>query len=312
VRLHPETAFVTSTGGVDRIDHVVVAVRDVAVAAPSMARLLGAAPSWEGLQPADGTANALFRLANTTVELLGPSGRGPIGQALHERFERSGEGLLRIDFGTRDLEAVRARLANAGLEPPEAEDGLLHDDPSGAWRRFRVLDVPADANRGVWTRIVEDAPGEEIVPFSRPMHGDGSCVERLDHVVVMTRAPEHALAFYGDALGLRLALDRTFEKRGVRLIFFRTGGLTLEIGSSLEGDVGDLGRADRDEDRLWGVAHQVGDADLARRRLAQAGFETSHVRDGHKPGTRVFTVVDAPFGIPTLFIEPTHDGGATR
>jgi len=296
-------------GLVDRIDHVVVAVRDVATAGPGMARLLGCAPSWEGLQPADGTANVLFRLANTTLELLGPAGDGPVADALRERFEAAGEGLFSIDFGTHDLEAVRASLKTAGIETPEPADALSHDDPSGAWRRFRVVEVPAQANRGVRARIVEDTSPEEIVPAAQPLHDDGSCVGRLDHVVVMTRAPEHALAFYGDALGLRLALDKTFEKRGVRLIFFRAGGLTLEIGASLEQAPNasrdlDTGAAGAEDDVLWGLAHQVEDADAARARIEGAGLGVSSVRDGHKPGTRVFTVKDAPFGIPTLFIEP--------
>jgi len=293
----------TSPGPVDRIDHVVIAVRDVAAAAPAMARLLGCAPSWEGAQPADGTANVLFRLANTTLELLAPQGEGAGGARLRERIDERGEGLHRLEFGTRDLEAVRARLDAAGIEASAPAEALSHDDPSGAWRRYRVVEIPAAANRGVPTRIVEDTSPDEIVPPAQPIEHDGSCVGRLDHVVVMTRAPEHALRFYGDALGLRLALDRTFAERGVRLVFFRTGGLTLEIGSSLRGG-GDLGRAEAETDVLWGLAHQVGNAELARARVEAAGFTASAIREGHKPGTRVFTVEDAPFGVPTLFIEP--------
>lgn len=297
------------SAGVERIEHVTIAVDDVATSGPTMARLLGCAPSWEGVQPADGTAGLLFRLANTSVELLAPEGDGPLGDRLRERIAERGEGLHRIDFGTRDLDGVRARLAAAGIETPEPEAALSHDDPSGAWRRLRVLELPAAACRGVPVRVVEDASPDEIVPLARPLADDGSCVDRVDHVVVMTRAPEHALAFYGDALGLRLALDRTFEGRGVRLIFFRTGGLTLEVAAPLGGS-GDLGRADADVDRLWGLALQVADAERARARIAATGLDATDVRDGHKPGTRVFTVKDAPCGVATLVIEPVKGGEA--
>ncbi len=290
---------------VDRIDHVVIAVRDVAQATPEMARLLGCSPSWKGPQPADGTSNVLFRLANTTLELLAPEGDGPVGRALRTHIDAQGEGLLRLDFGTRDLEAVRASLASIGVETHEPVDALSHDDPSGAWRRYRVVDLPADAARGITARIVEDASTDEIVPHASPIDDDGSCVGHLDHVVVMTKAPEHALSFYGEGLGLRLALDKRFEKRGVRLIFFRSGGLTLEIGASLK-EGSDLGSPGEDTDLLWGIAHQVGDADRARARVEAAGYDVTPVRDGHKPGTRVFTVKNAPFGVPTLFIEPVQ------
>lgn len=293
---------------VDRIDHIVVAVRDVETAGPTMARLLGSAPTWQGVQPAEGTANALFRLANVTIELLAPDGPaatqpGTAGASLQAFVDDRGEGLFRLDFGTHDLEGVCARLRAAGIEAGEPEDALSHDDPSGAWRRFRVIELPASSNRGIRTRVVEDTSSVDIVPPSQPLTDDGSCVARLDHVVIMTSDPEHALAFYGETLGLRLALDRTFEKRGVRLIFFRTGGLTLEIGSS-PGGGGDLGRAETETDVLWGLAHQVLDADLARTRIEDAGYGVSGVRDGHKAGTRVFTVDDAPLGVPTLVIQP--------
>lgn len=296
----------TSARLVDRIDHVVVAVHDVTAAGPAMARLLGCAPCWEGLQPADGTSSLLFRLANTTIELLAPEGEGPIATLLRARLEAAGEGLFRLDFGTAHLDAVCDSLKTAGFAAPPPGDGLAHDEPSGAWRRFRFVEISPDQNRGVRTRVVEDTSPDAIVPEAQPLSGDGSCVGRVDHVVIMTREPDHALAFYGDALGLRLALDRTFEKRGVRLIFFRTGGLTLEIGSSLsaQGEAGGLGAPGDDADLLWGIAHQVADAERARARLIDTGFDVTPIRDGHKPGTRVFTVKDAPFAMPTLFIEP--------
>ena len=50
-----------------------------------------------------------------------------------------------------------------------------------------------------------------------------SAIQALDHVVVFSADVEATRAFYGDLLGIRLALDRTFEKRGVRLLFFRMG-----------------------------------------------------------------------------------------
>lgn len=299
---------------VDRIDHIVVAVRDVEPAAPAMARLLGAAPSWQGVQPAEGITNVLFRLANTTLELLAPEGPaastpGSTGADLEAFIEARGPGLYRLDFGTGDLDAVEARLASAGIGTSGKRDGLSHDDPSGAWRRFRVLDVSPHASRGIRTRIVEETSPADLVPAVQPISDDGSCVSRLDHVVVMTRDPDHALAFYGETLGLRLALDRTFEKRGVRLIFFRTGGLTLEIGSRLSasGELGTFGEAGEAADMLWGLAYQVPDADRARARIAEVGYTVSEVRDGHKPGTRVFTVEGTPLGVPSLVIQPPPD-----
>ena len=63
-------------------------------------------------------------------------------------------------------------------------------------------------------------------------------------------------------------MDRSFEKRGVRLLFFRTGGTTVEIGSATT-------RPPDPEapDRFGGLAWKVASAEAARTRLAGAGLD---------------------------------------
>jgi catechol 2,3-dioxygenase-like lactoylglutathione lyase family enzyme len=116
---------------------------------------------------------------------------------------------------------------------------------------------------------------------------------------VRTPDAEAARSLYGEALGLRLALDREFPQWGARLLFFRVGGVTVEIAAEL-GAAPAIGVGDR----LWGLSWRVGDADAARARLAAAGFDVSEVRPGRRPGTRVLTVRDGTHGVPTLILEP--------
>jgi catechol 2,3-dioxygenase-like lactoylglutathione lyase family enzyme len=117
--------------------------------------------------------------------------------------------------------------------------------------------------------------------------------------VVRSPDADAARALYGDGLGLRLALDREFPQWGARLLFFRVGGLTVEIAAELAG-----GPATDGGDRLWGLSWRVRDADAARARLLAAGFDVSEVRAGRRPGTRVLTVRDGTHGVPTLLLEP--------
>ena len=58
------------------IDHIIIAVPDLTEASNDYSALLGRAPSWRGAHPDYGTANTLFKLDNTYIELLAP-------QALH-------------------------------------------------------------------------------------------------------------------------------------------------------------------------------------------------------------------------------------
>jgi catechol 2,3-dioxygenase-like lactoylglutathione lyase family enzyme len=132
----------------------------------------------------------------------------------------------------------------------------------------------------------------------------GSAVDGLDHVVVTTARADESRRVYEDVLGLRLALDRTFEERGLRLLFFRVGGVTVEVAGSLAG-----GDADSGVDDLWGLAYKVADVDAARRRLAAGGFDVTEARRGHKQGTRVFTVRSGTNGVATLVIGPEREDG---
>jgi catechol 2,3-dioxygenase-like lactoylglutathione lyase family enzyme len=122
-------------------------------------------------------------------------------------------------------------------------------------------------------------------------------VESLDHVVIATPDPERAAALYGARLGLPMALDRTNPDWGTRLMFFHCGGTVLEVSHRLKDGRGE------GPDSIWGLAWRVADADAARGRLAASGIDVSEVRQGRKPGSRVFTVRNGTFGVPTLLIE---------
>ncbi|HTO70057.1 MAG TPA: VOC family protein [Myxococcota bacterium] len=281
------------------LDHAIIAVRDLHAATHAYARLLGRAPSWRGEHPGWGTANALFRVANMYLELLGVAGEGSFARHLSERLERDGEGLAGLAFGTDDADDCARTLRERGLEPAEPVEQSGHERDSGAKRAWRNVFLPQSCTRGVMMFAIEHRSPADALPLAGLECARGSAVEALDHVVVRSAHPEATRELYGEKLGLRLALDRSFEQRGVRLLFFRVGGVTVEIASAL--DATPHGDA---PDRLWGLAWRVPSADAARTRLADAGFQVSEVRPGNKPGTRVCTVEAGTCGVPTLLISP--------
>jgi catechol 2,3-dioxygenase-like lactoylglutathione lyase family enzyme len=120
----------------------------------------------------------------------------------------------------------------------------------------------------------------------------------IDHVVVHTADPARAIALWRDRVGLRLALDREFPDRHLRLLFFRSGGITLEYASPLPAPAGPPG-----DDRLHGVSYRVPDLAARRARLLAAGVEVSELRRGMRPGTTVATVRSGTAGVPTLLLQ---------
>jgi catechol 2,3-dioxygenase-like lactoylglutathione lyase family enzyme len=282
-----------------RLDHVILAVADLDAAARSYARLLGRSPSWRGEHPGAGSANALFRLENTYLELLAAAGEGPVGAALRGFLAERGEGPIGLAFGTDDAGATREEFAARGLEPGPVQKGMGRDVESGAVREWLRVELPLARTRGVVLFAIEHLSPAGVLPIVPPPGDPAAAVFALDHAVVRTPDPEAARALYGGALGLRLALDREFPQWGARLLFFRVGGVTVEVAAELGGaPAPDAG------DRLWGLSWRVGDADAARVRLAAAGFGVSEVRPGRRPGTRVLSVRDGTHGVPTLILEP--------
>lgn len=281
------------------LDHVIFGVRDLDAAADTYARLLGRAPSWRGDHPGRGTTNALFRLDRVYLELVAPEGEAAPGAALRARLEATGEGPIGLAFRTDDVDALAVVLRARGLRAPEPVDGEGRDRSTGAVRRWRSLMVPAQAARGVLVIGIEHRSPPEVLPEAQPLADPAAAVDGVDHVVVRSDAPEAAIRFYGDQLGLRLALDRTFEQWGARLLFFRVGGTTVEIAAPAR-----PAAAPAASDAFWGVSWRVPDVEAARRRLAAGGFDVSEVRPGRRPGTRVCSVRRPTHGVATLLIGP--------
>lgn len=282
---------------IESLDHIIVVVRDLAVAASSYRSLLGRSHSWRGSHPAHGTENVLFRVANTYLELLCPVGPGPLADGLRSRLEAEGEGLAGLAFATADAAALATSLRARGVAASEPQPGLGRDDENGAFRRWYNVLIPREATRGVGMFAIQHETPPEALPMARPIAAAGACVEALDHVVVESGDIGASKALYGDVFGLRLALDRTFDALGLRMLFFRTGGVTVEV-------VGRLAAPATAGDRLGGLAWRVPDLPATHARLCAEGVDVSEIRPGRKPGTSVCTVRSGHSGVPTLLIGP--------
>jgi catechol 2,3-dioxygenase-like lactoylglutathione lyase family enzyme len=286
----------------ETLDHAVIAVRDLGAATRDLVGLLGRGPSWSGEHPGAGTANVLFRLERSYVELLAPAGPGPLAAAVEGRLEAAGEGLFALAFGTPDAEACRADFAARGLEPGPATDGLGRDLGSGAFRRWRTVTLPPERTRGVLLFAIEHRSPPGLLPEVEPACAPNAAPHAIDHVVVRSADVGATRALLRDGLGLRLALERRFDAFDLHALFFRVGGVTIEVAGSLAPPA-----QPGAHDSLWGLAWAVRDAAAARARLAGAGYDVSPVRAGRKPGTSVCTVRSRTCGVATLLVGPAAE-----
>lgn len=287
------------------LDHVVIAVRDLDGATADYVKLLGREPSWRGDHPTYGTRNTLFRIDNTYIELLGLGGRssGRWAGELSRRLEH-GEGLYMLALGTTDVNATVREMRDAGMEVQDPHDGEGIDQMTGARRAWRNATVTPKSSHGVRIFFIEHKSPEDALPVAAPLAGDGAYVKRMDHAVVLSADMEMARHIWGNALGARLALDRTFPERNTRILFFRLGDITIEISGGAEQTEEGMGKPDR----LWGVAWGVDDLAKTCERLQAEGVDVSAPRRGIKPGTLVATAKGPhTHGVATLLIEHTEE-----
>jgi catechol 2,3-dioxygenase-like lactoylglutathione lyase family enzyme len=255
------------------LHHVAIAVRDLDAAVDGYRRLLGVDPE---MQAGDGARRAWFWLANMGLAVVGPDGEGASGDRVRDRLDGAGEGIWLVALAVDDLD-VDARLCERrGLAVSHRTERAVMFDPA--------------ATGGVPTALMG---------FPRSAPRTGGPVSELDHVVIRTANVDRAVANFGGRLGLDLRLDRANASWGVRQLFFRCGTAVLEFGASLKHPASDA------PDSFGGLAWRVPDPHAAQAAMAAAGFDVSEVRAGRKPGTHVFTVRDAPGGVPTLMIQPS-------
>lgn len=282
------------------LDHIVIACSDIEASTADHSRLFGVAPAWRSRSPEDGTVSTLFALSNMSVELLAPDGDGPVGDSLRSIISDTGEGMTSLVFASDDLEEDHRLFTRRGLFPEPMQPGSSTDELTGRSRQWRRTRLDKAQVNGMRLFVLETPPDSQL----KFQPGPDGAADALDHVVIQTASPDRAAAIYGARLGLHLALDRTRKEWGTRFLFFPLGGAVLEIICRLDEE------PDPDSpDRLWGLTWRTKDMDAAHARLSEAGFSLSEIRQGRKPGTRVFTVRDAPCGVPTLFLEQSPKEG---
>ena len=273
------------------LDHVLIVCTSVDEAENTYSALLGREPDWRSSDPG-GSSTVIFQMENMALEIMAPHGGGPLARRLHTMLEQEGIGLKSLIFSSDNLVDDRATFDRRALKPDEISASESVNPYAGTaryWSRFR-LDEQATHGVRIFA-LTRKAPDPIVYKPARP-----DAVTGLDHVVINTANPDRAAALYGARLGLRMALDRTNPDWDMRLIFFRIGGLTVELAHKLSAGIGNQ------PDKLWGLTWKTPDIEATHARLMAANLAVTSIRAGRRAGTRVFSVRDGTMGVPTLVI----------
>lgn len=273
------------------LDHVLIVCPSADDAENAYSALLGREADWRSNDPG-GSTSVIFQLENTALEIMAPAGGGPLARRLHGMIDQDGAGLKSLIFASSDLAEDRATFDRRGLKPDEILPGESVDPRTGRaryWSRMRLDDA---GTHGVRIFALARKQPDPLVYQA----GAANVVSGLDHVVINTANPDRAAALYGARLGLRLALDRANPDWDMRLMFFRVGGLTVELAHKLSAGPGNQ------PDKLWGLSWRAPDIEAAHARMMSRNFAVTSIRPGRRAGTKVFSVRDGTLNIPTLVI----------
>jgi catechol 2,3-dioxygenase-like lactoylglutathione lyase family enzyme len=273
------------------IDHIIIAVSDLAGATDEYQQLLGRSPSWRGNHPDYGTANTLFKLDNTYIELLAADGDGMAADIINGILGERGPCLGGLVFGTEDAQTFIAHARSAGLPASDPMPGHGKDEQTGAERRWHNIFWDPAAARGIFSFCIQHDSGLTL-PEATPTAGEP--ISGVDHVVVNTQSVAAAKRFYGEQLGIRLALEQHVPEWGGTQLFFRASSMSIEVIASAKAP---------EQDELWGLALKTNNIVATHERLVSSGIAVSEIRDGRKAGTRVCTAKSHTLGVPTLMIE---------
>ena len=276
---------------ISTLDHIILAVENLNEAEENYKKIFGIDPVWRGEHKELGTANVIFNLENTYLELLSANGDG-LGAALVNHYlEKDGEGLIGIVFGTNDLNEVAKSIKDKGFNIGDITEGEGTNSDESEKRKWKNLFLPPELTRGLFSFIIQHTDGN--LPSSK--HVMQSAVNKLDHIVINTNDADGFIGIYKNVFGLRLALDKTIEAWNRRMLFFRFNKTTIEVIE--END-------DKEpSDKLWGLAWAVEDLQETYDRLIKEGLELTEVKPGIKDKTLVSTIRSHTHGVPTLIIQ---------
>ena len=274
-----------------RLDHLIVAVKDLEEAENNYKKLFGFPPVWKGTHKDLGTSNSLFNFENTYFELLSASGNGAGADLVNHYLAQSGEGLIGMVFATEDINSARHSLLEKGflVEEPSSGQGINNSDQQT--RNWKNLFLPPELTRGIFSFVIEHL--DENLPQSKALNA--SSPHKLDHVVINTNDADGFIKIYKDAFNIRLALDKIIEHWNKRMLFFRLNKTTIEVIEQKD----DL----PSNDQMWGLAWDVKDIEKAHKRLTTEGIEVTPVQKGIKEKTLVATIKSHNHNVPTLLIQ---------
>jgi len=265
------------------LDHAIILVRDLALAARAYQRL-GFTLTPRGGHPTLGTANHTIVFEHDYLELLTVLSRAPSNERWAAGIDR-GDGPGAMVINTPDADRTHRGLESRGVpaERPIHFERPVATDAGIEAARFSAVLLPDEATPAIPAFFCQHHTPTLV--WRPPYQRHANTARSVAGLTVMVDRPEDHLTAYERLLGSAR-------------VHPRPGGITLSLGPTqvwlVERSYAEsrLGRHLGGPERPLGVTIGVGDLDTTRRILAADA------------------VPFAPFGRRSILVEPTFAAGA--
>jgi len=217
---------------IDRLDHVVIAVRDLDAASASYRDALGFEVRRGGRHLGRGTHNGIVRFGLDYLELISvydaEAATDPAPAALVDYLSQRPGGLIGYALATDDIDGLAARLRQTRL----AADGpfpMARERPDGQRLSWRLLVPGGVAWRRPWPFFIQwDQPDAARLTWEAP-GGHANGARGVQEVAVVMGELAQTVQLYERQLGLSLVGHETVADLGADRALFAVGSLRIAV-----------------------------------------------------------------------------------
>ena len=269
-----------------RVQNIFLATNNVEETSQKFSIFFGRNPNFIGQSRNLGIDIISFELYKTNICLISPKNPGIWFETLNNFLKIKGEGIFGINFSSDDFDVDYNNFVKNDLKLSNKVDSSFERNNENQIRFsfFNILDKTIESLNILVSHEMD---------FQNNIANSNNNLSKVNQLVIQTEAPDPIKEIFERKLGIRLALDKTFKEWAGRMLFFRLGGVTLEVieGKDIE-----------QNSQYFGIGWHAENFNKCYNNLINDSFSLSKIRKGRKEGTVVSTVKEPILNIPTILI----------
>ena len=269
-----------------RVQNIFLATKNIEETSKKFTIFFKRNPNFVGQSKKLGIDIISFGLNKTNICLISPKCNGIWFEALNNFLKKGGEGIFGVNFSSDNFDNDYNNFVKNELKLSNKIETSFEGNKKDQikFSFFNILNKTVESLNIVISNEMD---------FQNNRENSKNNVSKVNQLVIQTKSPDTIKDFFRDKLSIRLALDKTFKEWAGRMLFFRLGGVTLEV---IEGQ--DI----KQNSKYFGIGWHTDNYNKCYNDLLKNGFRLSKIRIGRKEGTLVSTLKDPILNIPTILI----------